>query len=152
MDSRDVEISVKGISITGANKRAALYNASTKKWTWATTPDISEWSLSLLSDEIELDKEDETLVSSNLRVFPQSFDPLKNLLNDPLTVTVTFNETLNGIQTENNVKSATIKSTWEAGKIYSYQINLSSDHITFSEPTVTDWPNEIVNADDEIEF
>ena len=72
--------------------------------------------------------------------------------NCDLEVTVNFDVTING-KTASESKSATILSTaWQGGKIYEYQINLTSDNITFVVHTVTDWVKVGSVTDNDIPF
>ena len=69
----------------------------------------------------------------NLLVFPESGS-------DKLTVAVTYTE-IYGTSTFDKTKCGEIDINWQAGKVYTYKTNLTSESIVFGTPTVTDWSN-----------
>ena len=139
-DSRNPTITIKDVSISGNKTVASGLNiGSQETWSFVETESAAQ---SLTIDNSSTSTDSYTETTRDFLVFPQT---------TTLTVSVTFDDVLNGVTTADYEKSATITTTWVAGKIYSYQINLSSDHIKFAEPKVTDWQDGGA-ADTEIEF
>ena len=137
VDSRDVSISITGISIKGNHKTATVMTytmSSTPAVSWEYADDTStsqNINLKLESgkEAISLSKTAYVDLTPDVLMFPETCT---------LEVTVDYSVTING-KSGNDSKSATISTAWSPGKIYEYQINFTSDHITFAEPTVTDW-------------
>ena len=139
-DPRNPTITIKDVSISGNKTVASGLNiGSQRTWSFVETESAAQ-SLTIDNSSTSIDSYTET--TRDFLVFPQT---------TTLTVSVTFDDVLNGVTTSDYEKSATITTTWVAGKIYSYQINLSSDHIKFAEPKVADWQDGGA-ADTEIEF
>ena len=139
-DPRNPTITIKDVSISGNKTVASGLNiGSQSTWIFSETESAAQ-SLTIANASTSTDSYTET--TGDFLVFPQMAT---------LTVSVTYDDVLNGVTTSDYEKSATITTTWVAGKIYSYQIKLSSDQIQFAEPKVTDWQDGGA-ADTEIEF
>lgn len=139
-DPRNPTITIKDVSISGNKTVASGLNiGSQSTWIFPETESAAQ-SLTIANASTSTDSYTET--TGDFLVFPQMAT---------LTVSVTYDDVLNGVTTSDYEKSATITTTWVAGKIYSYQIKLSSDQIQFAEPKVTDWQDGGA-ADTEIEF
>ena len=146
-DSREPAITITGIKISGNSKVASamVYNPSSKSTTWALS-NTDGWAIGITPVVLETDKFKD--ITDYVLVFPENLQAN----NRALTVEITFNETLGGVSTTGNVKSATINPNWAAGYKYDYSITLTSDHLTFSEPTVTQWEDAGSVTDSEIQI
>ena len=71
-----------------------------------------------------------TNIVSSLLVFPEECD---------FSIVVTYTDRYGDKDGVQKTKSATLPSNWERGKRYTYTFNVNLDHISFGEPTVTDW-------------
>ena len=71
-----------------------------------------------------------TNIVSGLLVFPEECD---------FSIVVTYTDRYGDKDGVQKTKSATLHSNWEHGKKYTYTFNVNLDHISFGEPTVTDW-------------
>ena len=133
-DSREPSITITGVKISGNSKIASsmTYNPTSRSATWALS-NTDGWSISITPVDLKTDEFED--ITDYVLVFPENLQAD----NRSFTVEITFNEILGGVTTTGNVKSATIKPTWAAGYKYDYNITLTSDHLTFSEPTVTEW-------------
>lgn len=140
-EGRESTITITGVEISGNHyvAESCTMSSSSRQWNFADATAI--WPVGLQND-VTLATDQFSAITSDLVVFPEN--------NFNLTVKVSYNITIDGA-TGSDIKSATITPTWESGKIYTYQINLTSDHITFSDPKVKDWADG-GSADDEIEF
>lgn len=147
-DPRDATISIKSISIKGNKTTASsmTYFASstpTTTWTFSDATPVQQLSLQFGDGKtaITLAKDSKTTLTSEFMVFPQGCT---------LEIELSYDVVENGGTASNNTKSATKAVSWEGGKIYEYNINVTSDHISFvKEPTVVDWDTTI-SADDDI--
>lgn len=140
-EGRESTITITGVEISGNHYVAESWTMSGSARRWDFTDATAIWSVGLQND-VTLATDQFSAITSDVVVFPED--------NFNLTVKVSYNITIDGA-TGSDTKSATIAPTWESGKIYTYQINLTSDHITFSDPKVQDWADG-GSADDEIEF
>ena len=147
-ETRNATIYIKSIAITG-NKTIAsglTYSASstpTTAWGFSETTPVQQLQLQFAEGEtaITLDKDSQTTLTSDLMVFPQDCT---------LEIQITYDVVGNGGTASNNSKSAVKTVSWKGGKIYEYNINVTSDHISFvEEPTVVDWGTTI-SADADI--
>lgn len=147
-ETRNATISIKSIAITGNKTTASgmTYTASstpTTAWAFSEATPVQQLQLIFAEGEtaITLAKDSETTLTSDLMVFPQDCT---------LEIKISYDVVGNGGTASNNTKSATQKVSWKGGKIYKYNINVTSDHISFvEEPTVVDWGTTI-SADDDI--
>lgn len=147
-DPRDATISIKSISIKGNKTTASgmtYFASSTPTTTWTFSDVTPIQQLQMQFDEgktaITLAKDSKTTLTSELMVFPQGCT---------LEIEILYDVVANGGTSSNNSKSATKTVSWDAGKIYEYNINVTSDHISFvEEPTVVDW-GTTTSADDDI--
>ncbi len=71
-----------------------------------------------------------TNIVSGLLVFPEECD---------FSIVVTYTDRYGNKDGVQKTKSAALHSNWEPGKKYTYTFNVNLDHISFAEPTVTDW-------------
>lgn len=140
-ENRESTITITGVEISGNHYVAESCTMSNSSRQWIFTDATAIWSVGL-QDNVTLTTDQFSAITSDVVVFPED--------NFNLTVKVSFNITIDGA-TGSDTKFATITPTWESGKIYTYQINLTSDHLTFADPKVKDWADG-GSADDEIEF
>lgn len=71
-----------------------------------------------------------TTIVPGLLVFPEECD---------FSIVVTYTDLYGNKDGVQKTKSAALHSNWERGKKYTYTFNVNLDHISFAEPTVTDW-------------
>lgn len=149
VDSKEVAVVVTGIRISGNHKTttAMSYQLSDSSVDWTLSGETSGYqSLALpeSSTSISIPKDAYSDITSEILVFPEKCEEL--------IVEVTFTDTHNGATSVANVKSATIKTEWKAGKQYIYKINISFDTISFDVPTVIDWADGGNIENDDIEM
>ena len=147
-DTRNATISINSVAIMGNKTTASgmTYFASstpTTTWTFSDVRPVQQLPLQFEAGKsaITLAKDTETILTSEFMVFPQDCT---------LEIEISYDVAGNGGTASNNSKSATKDVSWEAGKIYKYNINVTSDHISFvKEPTVVEWGTTI-SADADI--
>ena len=151
VDTRDASISVTGVTVKGNH-----HNATRMTYTMSSTPSRS-WSFADNGNvtqtlPLQVEGENTAILLNKTTPVGLTTDVLMFSENCDLEVTVNFDVTING-KTASESKSATILSTaWQGGKIYEYQINLTSDNITFVVHTVTDWVKVGSVTDNDIPF
>ena len=151
VDPRDASISITGVTVKGNHHKATsltytISSTPSRTWSFADNGNVAQTLPLQVEGEntaILLNKTTHVGLTTDVLMFSENCD---------LEVTVNFEVTING-QTDNDSKSATIPSTaWQGGKIYEYQINLTSDNITFVVPTVRDWVTVGSVTDNDIPF
>lgn len=138
VDPRTPAITVTGVEISGNRYIAKSCTMSSSSSQWEFTDATATWSVGL-QNGVALAADQFKAITSDITVFPEQ--------TGSVTVKVTFTTSINGVSLS-DTKSATITPAWASGKIYTYQINLTSDHISFAEPTVTDWVGGGAAADE----